>query len=175
DAAGDRGADRRLAGDGQSRASRGRGLAAAGDCRAGMSPERYREIDRIFQEAMDLASEERAGFLDRACAGDPEMRRQVESLLAHDVADTGLERVVRRESADLVGSADPRQLGPYRVTGVVGRGGMGVVYLAVRDDDVGRKQVAVKLVKRGMDTEFVLARFKGERRILARLEHPNIA
>ena len=89
--------------------------------------------------------------------------------------DAQLDRSIREVSASVVRERDPERLGPYRVTGVIGRGGMGVVYAATRDDDAYRKQVAVKLVKRGMDTDFVLARFKSERRILARLEHPNIA
>jgi eukaryotic-like serine/threonine-protein kinase len=120
-----------------------------------MTPERYREIDRVFQEAVELAPADRAVFLDRACGGDAELRREVESLLEHDAPDTRLERSIRDVSASVVSEREPERLGPYRVTGVIGRGGMGVVYAAVRDDDSYRKQVAVKLVKRGMDTDFV--------------------
>lgn len=114
-----------------------------------MTPERYREIDRMFQEAAELAAADRAAFLDTACGEDHELRREVESLLAHDAPDTRLERSVRAMSASVVSEREPERLGPYRVTGVIGRGGMGVVYAAVRDDDAYRKQVAVKLVKRG--------------------------
>ena len=85
-------------------------------------------------------------------------------------------------SAEAIASAalsrlalDGKVAGAYRLIRVLGRGGMGVVYLGQRDDDQFTKQVAVKLVKRGMDTDFVLARFKSERRILAGLEHPHIA
>jgi eukaryotic-like serine/threonine-protein kinase len=140
-----------------------------------MTPERYRQIDGVFQKAAEFAPADRAGFLDAACRGDEELRREVESLLEHDAPDTRLERSIRDMSKSMVSDREPERLGPYRVTGVIGRGGMGVVYAAVRDDDSYRKQVAVKLVKRGMDTDFVLTRFKSERRILARLEHPNIA
>src|SRR6185436_11728715 len=67
------------------------------------------------------------------------------------------------------------RIGPYEILSELGRGGMGVVYLARRDDDVFQKEVAIKVVKRGMDTDQILTRFLHERRILARLEHPSIA
>ena len=66
-------------------------------------------------------------------------------------------------------------VGPYRIIREIGRGGMGTVYLAVRDDDQYKKQVAIKLVRRGMDTDFIVDRFRHERQILASLDHPNIA
>src|SRR6185436_17674912 len=68
-----------------------------------------------------------------------------------------------------------RRIGPYRLTRLLGHGGMGAVYLGVRDDDQYQKQVAIKLLKRGMDTDFMLSRFRQERQILANLEHPFIA
>src|SRR5207244_9812823 len=86
---------------------------------------------------------------------------------------------VQQQAAQVAGdggeSTVGSRIGPYRATAAVGRGGMGVVYRAVRDDDQFQKQVAIKVVKRGMDTEMILNRFKLERQILARLEHPNIA
>jgi serine/threonine protein kinase/Tfp pilus assembly protein PilF len=66
-------------------------------------------------------------------------------------------------------------IGPYRIIRRIGQGGMGAVYLAARDDDQFKKQVAIKLIKRGMDTDFVLRRFRNERQILASLDHPNVA
>ena len=66
-------------------------------------------------------------------------------------------------------------IGPYKIIRRIGQGGMGAVYLAERDDDQFKKQVAIKLIRRGMDTDFVLRRFRNERQILARLDHPNIA
>ena len=71
--------------------------------------------------------------------------------------------------------AAPARVGPYRLVRELGRGGMGAVYLAERDDDEYRAKVAIKLVRPGMDTEFILARFRRERQTLARLHHPNIA
>src|SRR5438105_2011200 len=68
-----------------------------------------------------------------------------------------------------------RRIGPYRLIRKLGQGGMGSVYLAARADDQFEQQVAVKIVKRGMDTDFILSRFRNERQILAGLEHPNIA
>ena len=119
-----------------------------------MSPQRWREVDPIFQSATDLAPEERSAYLDAACCGDEELRREVESLLEHDTADTRMEHAVRQESVALLEAGGvPEHAGPYRLTGVIGRGGMGVVYCALRDDEVYCKQVAVKLVKRGMDVE----------------------
>jgi serine/threonine protein kinase len=66
-------------------------------------------------------------------------------------------------------------IGPYKIIRRIGQGGMGAVYLAARDDDQFKKQVAIKLIRRGMDTDFVLRRFRNERQILASLDHPNIA
>src|ERR1044072_6825444 len=64
-------------------------------------------------------------------------------------------------------------IGPYRIIRRIGQGGMGAVYLAARDDDQFKKQVAIKLIRRGMDSDFVLRRFRNERQILASLNHPN--
>ena len=83
----------------------------------------------------------------------------------------GLTDVVSPAVIDMAG----RRIGPYRLVRLLGRGGMGSVHLAVRDDDQYRKEVAIKLLKRGMDTDFMLHRFRQERQILASLEHPFIA
>ena len=77
--------------------------------------------------------------------------------------------------AEAGGALADSRLGVYRLVREIGRGGMGSVYLAVRADDEYHKRVAIKLVKRGMDTDFVLKRFRNERQILASLDHPNIA
>ncbi len=79
--------------------------------------------------------------------------------------------MAEHEAASIAG----KRVGPYRLLRRIARGGMGTVYLAARDDDQYQKKVAVKLVRRGMDTEDVLRRFLAERQILARLEHPHIA
>ncbi|MEO8126100.1 MAG: protein kinase [Bryobacteraceae bacterium] len=145
-----------------------------------MTPDRWRQIEEVFQAAADQPPGSRAAFLDEACNGDTGLRREVESLLGPDdepesaihSAISGVsESLVNEQSEPVVG----RRIGAYRVTGVIGRGGMGSVYLAVRADDHYEKKVAIKLVKRGMDTDFIVGRFRAERQILASLEHPRIA
>jgi non-specific serine/threonine protein kinase/serine/threonine-protein kinase len=157
-----------------------------------MTPERWRRVETVFQSALDVAPENRERFLAEACAGDEGLRREVEGLIeGYEAADEFLEQpavdlkqiagnehpTLLREDAD--GSAHGLQsgarIGAYRVLGELGRGGMGAVYLAERADGDFRKLVAVKVVKRGMDTDFVLRRFQHERRALAALDHPNIA
>ena len=150
-----------------------------------MSPERWRKIEEVFLRAVEIASEEeRRRYLAGACAGDEGMRGEVEKLLAQDreadgfmsrpvVAGAGLSDLVSRlEGEDqLVG----RRVGAYRIEREIGRGGMGAVYLAERADGSFERRVAVKLVRRGMDTDFVLRRFRQERQVLAALSHPFIA
>ena len=146
-----------------------------------MKPDRWRRIEEIFEAATGMPDAARAAYLDEACEGDPELRREVESLLAFDAPggapmDAPVQSMAALMAAD--GEDDGhigRKIGPWRITGMVGQGGMGIVYLAVRDDDQYRKQVAIKCIKRGMDTALVLQRFRHERQILASLEHPNIA
>lgn len=135
-------------------------------------------VERVFLQAIELPPLERAAFLDRACAGSSPMRREVESLLAEDSsAQLDLDSAIQSEAACLFDEpvrVDAR-LGPYRIIEEIGRGGMSSVFLAERDDDLYRKRVAIKVVKRGMDTDEVLNRFRHERQILAGLEHPYIA
>ena len=138
----------------------------------------WERIQNLFLEAIDLPAAERASVLDKACAGDEKMRREIESLLEHDSADEhritdALEVTALSlfESEDVSGT----RLGAWRVIKEIGRGGMGTVYLACRDDDQFQKHVAIKVVKRGMDTAELLSRFRHERQILAQLDHPFIA
>lgn len=145
-----------------------------------MSPDRWRRIDEIFQQAADLTAVQREAFLVKECGSDLELRHEVESLLGYDgVAPTHLDEVIRDAAAKVAqehsSSVAGQRIGPYELIRPIGKGGMGSVYLAVRADDTFRKQVALKVVKRGMDTDFVLSRFRHERQILAALEHPNIA
>jgi serine/threonine protein kinase/tetratricopeptide (TPR) repeat protein len=146
-----------------------------------MTPERWQHVKAVFQAAAEHRPGERRAYLDQACAGDSDLRRQVEALLvSHEQAPSFLEAPVF-ELAALAASAGPsdsmvgRRIGPYQVVREIGRGGMGTVYLARRADDQYEKQVAIKVVKRGMDTDAVLRRFRTERQILAHLDHPNIA
>src|SRR3954470_10361201 len=143
--------------------------------------ERWTRVKELFEAAADLPPNERATLLSKECDGDTALRREVESLLASDAQTDGfieepvleIPRDLFREPPDesLVG----RQYGAYQILREVGRGGLGAVYLAARADDEYRKEVALKLVRRGLDTEDILRRFRNERQILAQLDHPNIA
>jgi eukaryotic-like serine/threonine-protein kinase len=147
-----------------------------------LTPERWKQIEGVFDAAIDLAPEERDAYLDATCGEDAELRRQVEMLIrSHDAAGSFIEEpavagVITNpsrldEEAPFIG----RRVGSYRIVRELGRGGMGAVYLAVRADDEFQKRVAIKLVKRGMDTDFILRRFRQERQILASLDHTYIA
>ena len=132
----------------------------------------------MFTALATLPPAERTAFLDQTCTDDPELRREVESLLAFDEpAGADLSQILEGAAASFVDGSSflGRRFGPYTATAVLGAGGMGVVYLGIRDDDQFRKQVAVKVVKRGMDTDAVVDRFRRERQILANLDHPYIA
>ena len=148
-----------------------------------MTSDHWKEVDRLFHEALALAPEERAAFLDEACAGDADLRRDVEVLLRADASpDPMLDATPGTLAASLIEEHDPddglgpgMHVGPYGIDEVVGRGGMGIVYRAHRSDGTIDRTVALKVVKRGMDTDEILRRFRAERQILARLEHPHIA
>jgi len=147
-----------------------------------MQPSSWERTQQLFLQAADLPPAAQARFLDSACAGDPDLRAEVESLIAADRKDGAGVAAAVGSAAALFFESDTgsqelagQRLGPYRLEREIGRGGMGVVYLATRDDDQYHKRVAVKVVKRGMDTAEVLRRFRHERQILANLEHPYIA
>jgi eukaryotic-like serine/threonine-protein kinase len=139
---------------------------------------RWHRIEELFYAAMDMAPTDRSPFLDQACAGDPSLRNEVQSLLdASDKTLSFLEKPVQeaaRGASDKV--IEGRQVGPYRLLRVLGEGGMGRVYLASRADDLYDQQVAIKLMHAGFaQTQRMLLRFGAERQILANLNHPNIA
>ncbi|HEU4564502.1 MAG TPA: serine/threonine-protein kinase [Gemmatimonadaceae bacterium] len=142
-----------------------------------LTPERRRRIEEIFDAVLDAPAPERDTLLDAACAGDAALRDEVLSLLAaHEVESPALEEIVRRAAADLVdGAALAERIGPYRLERELGRGGMGLVYLAERADGHYRRRVAIKLVRGSIDRPELRRRFEAERRILAALDHPNIA
>jgi eukaryotic-like serine/threonine-protein kinase len=144
----------------------------------------------LFQEALELPEAERPAFLAARCAGKAELRAEIEALLAaHGETDGDglLEPAApagRRWGTDAHATgphADEdggwrlgERLGPWQLVRVLGSGGMGTVYLAERADGVFVKQAAVKVVKRGMDTDAILSRFRAERQILAELDHPDV-
>ena len=144
---------------------------------------RWAEIDDLFEQALDRPPDEQTAFLRDRCGGDLALYRAVTDLLVSDAAaEVALGESATTFVANLLGEsaaaetlAPDAHIGPYRIEGVLGRGGMGVVYRAARADGTFEKEVALKLVKRGMDTDEVLRRFRYERQILAGLDHPGIA
>ena len=144
-----------------------------------MATPRWLRVKDVFQGALIRPAHERAAFLDEACAADAELRREVESLLAsHEEAGRFLSEPAPLGAAlaESGASSAPRtRVGPYRVLDVIAHGGMGTVYRAVRDDDAFEKTVALKLVRGGAASEYAERRFRQERQILARLQHPSIA
>jgi tetratricopeptide (TPR) repeat protein len=140
-----------------------------------VDPERWTQVVRLFHEALELEPGARPAFLDRVCAGDLECRREIESLLAsHEEAGDFIE-VPAMAAIQAAGELSPEdRIGPYRIVRRIGEGGMGTVYLARRLDSDGA-DVAIKLIRPGMETDLIVRRFRRERNILANLHHPNIA
>ncbi len=138
-------------------------------------------VRALFEELVELPESERAARL--SAVADPDVRAQVERLLAADSeAGRFLETPAAVLAADMLAERAassseplPERIGVFRIVGRLGRGGMGDVLLGERADGAFEQKVAIKLLRRGMDSEEVLARFARERRILARLEHPHIA
>ncbi len=139
----------------------------------------------IFLQAVDLSSpEDRRNYLDVHCGHDLKLRRQVEVLLSHHgvvgdflespPAALVIEGIDRTEAARPVTELPGSQIGPYKILEQIGEGGMGTVYLAVQKEPV-RRTVALKLIKPGMDSKQVVARFEAERQALSMMNHPNIA
>jgi serine/threonine-protein kinase len=142
-----------------------------------MEPERWRQVEEVFQAALECDPGQRSAFLDSACEGDTLLREEVESLLASHHDHQFTEASAFEEGIQLLErdqSLSGRRIGPYRVIREIGEGGMGAVYLAARADDVFEKQVAIKVIPRGLDTQSIIQHFHAERQILASLEHPNI-
>jgi serine/threonine protein kinase/tetratricopeptide (TPR) repeat protein len=146
-----------------------------------MTPERWETIKEVFEAALELEDHARASFLDQACVGEPSVRAEVVELIAsHEqagsfMAAAAFEPAMKHGAEEGVNSRVGCRIGSYQTIREIGRGGMGAVYLAARADEEYRKQVAIKVVKRGMDTEAVVRGFRQERQILAGLDHPHIA
>jgi serine/threonine-protein kinase len=147
----------------------------------------WARIRALFEQAIELAADERTRFLDAQCDGDSALRAEVEAMLAadmragHDATAVGamapelLHALSREERERARDSLIGLRLGPWRLLREIGRGGMGAVYLAERDDGEYLQQAAIKLVRPGWDVGQLLQRFRAERQILATLNHPNIA
>jgi serine/threonine protein kinase len=141
--------------------------------------------EELFGAALQLPAEQRDAFLSQACAGDSELRQRVQTLLdqvvnpgtgeAEATGDLPPGKWVGKDALD---SAPPKtigtRLGPYKLLQQIGEGGMGDVFLAEQEQPV-RRRVALKIIKAGMDSAHVLARFEAERQALALMDHPNIA
>ncbi len=160
-----------------------------------MSPERWQKIEEVFQAVVDLAPEERLPYLTARYADDRDLIVEIQRLIA-DYEEAGdfiespvwtdsfmlgsterleigdaLNEEIKKDNHSMIG----RRLGVYLLTKELGRGGMGAVYLAERADGEFRQRAALKVIKRGMDTDFIVRRFRNERQILASLDHPHIA
>ena len=147
-----------------------------------MMNERKHKIEELFQAALELDSpDQRGSFLDRECAGNPALRAEVEGLLraaeaaeavfqTHECARAEEHVVFERPIQEHPGSI----IGRYKLLEQIGEGGMGLVYMAEQQEPV-RRRVALKIIKLGMDTRQVVARFEAERQALALMDHPNIA
>src|SRR5690349_9461771 len=148
-----------------------------------MTPQRWTRIETLFEAAAELAPEARAVLLDRECADDADLRSELERMLSVDAAQTATIReaiaaghVLVQEQRAAGAGAIGRRFGPYRVTAVLGYGGMGAVYRAVRDDQVYSGDVAIKALRHDfVEGPQARTRFRQERQILASLAHPNIA
>src|SRR5262245_63403601 len=121
-----------------------------------LTPERWQRVKDILQACLDTPEAERARYMEVACGGDAVIRGEVESLLAsfEEAGDFLGQPPLGGEGAVL-----GEQCGVYQIVQKIGEGGMGAVYQGVRNDDQFRKLVAIKVVKRGMDTDYVLERF----------------
>jgi eukaryotic-like serine/threonine-protein kinase len=151
-----------------------------------VNAERWRRVSAIFDEIAEAEPATRSDLLTNLCNGDAELQREVSALLAADERRAAFEHDViavqaeladewsRSQSTDIAVAVGSR-IGPWQVISELGRGGMGIVLLVERADGQFEQRAALKLIKRGMDSEALLARFLRERQIVARLEHPHIA
>jgi len=133
-------------------------------------------VKEVLAAAIEASPDHRAALVDRLCAGDAELHAEVESLLQAYEASSFLEQPLT--SGAFSDEFEPnigRKLGPYIIEKAIGRGGMGTVYVARRADEEFERRVAIKMIRRGMDSEIIIRRFRHERQILASLDHPNIA
>ena len=142
-----------------------------------MKLKRWPDIKPILDEALELSPTERKDFLGHRCQGNEELQREVEAFLAFE---NDARELIERPVLDLLEGRSPElrhgeRLGPYELQHELAQGGMGLVYLAYRNDGVFRQKVAVKILKRGLDTTDLVRKFRRERQILARLDHPHIA
>ena len=146
-----------------------------------MNAEKWQKVKSILEEAVEIAPAARAEYLEKACASDEDLRLEVESLLDFDntkadvLEQSAFSVVMQMDENSAAQNFIGRQIGNYKIVGELGAGGMGAVFLAERSDGAFEQKAALKLIKRGMDSDAILRRFFNERQILASLKHPNIA
>jgi WD40 repeat protein/serine/threonine protein kinase len=166
-----------------------------------VDPKRFEQIQAVFNQALKLRLAERPSFLSEACGSDADLRQDVDALLAAHEDPVDLEplaglgsdsaqaeaRQLLEQIRDIGPTVDispprriaeletrPDRVGPYKILEQIGEGGMGTVYLAEQAEPI-RRRVALKIIKLGMDTKQVIARFEIERQALAMMDHPNVA
>jgi tetratricopeptide (TPR) repeat protein len=145
-----------------------------------LTPERWHRLEALFHEAASLPADEAAAVVAREGAADPELGRELAAMLAHDSsASERISQTIGAVADSLSPSPVPiewdgRRVGPYRIVRELGRGGMGIVFEAVRADDAYRKTVALKIAPDRRDVPHLAERLQAERQILADLDHPNI-
>ncbi len=140
-----------------------------------MNDSHFRRAREIFVEAAAKSGDERKSFLTEACGTDDELLAEVEELLRfHDAAPGGESQIETPLRPSPAPTQEPEKIGPYRILQTIGTGGMGKVYEAEQARPL-RRRVALKVIKWGMDTEQVVARFDSERQALALMDHPNVA
>lgn len=145
-----------------------------------MKPERWQQVQALFEAALDQEPEARPRFLADSAGTDEELRQEAASLIAAfersgDFFEQPAAEHLKRHAYDPLAAELPTRVGPYKLVRELGEGGMGVVYEGTRDDDQYQKQVAIKLLRMGLASDRLATRFRRERQILARLEHPHIA
>ncbi|MBI5865210.1 MAG: protein kinase [Planctomycetes bacterium] len=144
-----------------------------------MTPVEFKRVEEIFNAVIAMPAADRAAFLERECAADSQLRREVETLLAFDSGDAGLRTLDVREGIALRRAAlsdsepIPAKIAAYRPLREIGRGGFGIVYLA--EQDLPRRTVALKVLRPGLSSPGILRRFEYEADVLGRLHHPGIA
>ncbi|MGA7307307.1 MAG: serine/threonine-protein kinase, partial [Rhodothermales bacterium] len=142
-----------------------------------LTPERWQEVERLFYRALEISDSERSAFLDQACQFDHDLHSEVERLLRYHGAEGSVLDAPVAHLALLAPDDEftPDHVGRYRIVRPIGTGGMGVVYLAERDDEHFKQSVALKVIRGGYESADMIRRFVAERQILANLRHENIA
>jgi serine/threonine protein kinase len=146
-----------------------------------MSSENWNRINELFYAALDMPPEHRQAFLKEACGPESTLQQEVESLLAaYEKSEKFIQSPASKTALDFLSEQEVHfitgdRIGSYNIVREIGRGGMGAVYLGARADERFQKLVAIKLIKRGMDTDDVLRHFHNEQQILGNFDHPNIA